>query len=169
MSLNKTSRRFLFAIFMMSIGNVSFALENDNQQPIYIDSNTASYDQQQELSVYTGDVIFTQGSLIVKSDSMTFHLKQGEISKIVVKGQPATFKQTPKKNRKDINGQALIGEYYPASAKLQLMGKAVIWQGGNQSKSDLIVYDTKHSVIRAGDKTSGSKRVHTVFQPKAKK
>ncbi len=168
MNLNKIHKLFFFSIAMAFSGG-SYALENDGQQPIYIDSNTAAYDEKKEISTYTGNVIFSQGSLVVHSDIMTFHLKGGEISKIVVKGNPARFKQSPGRGKKDIKGKALIGEYYPASAKLRLIKNAVVWQGGNQSSSDLIVYDTKHSVIRAGDKSSASKRVRTVFQPKSKK
>ena len=168
MNLSKIQTSFLFSIAMV-FSSSSSALENDAKQPIYIDSNTAAYDEKKEISTYTGNVVFTQGSLVVNSNIMTFHLKGGEISKIVVRGNPARFKQSPGKGKKDIKGKALVGEYYPASAKLRLIKNAVVWQGGKQSSSDLIVYDTKHSVIRAGDKSSASKRVRTVFQPKSKK
>lgn len=144
-------------------------LENDNQQPIYIDSDTASYDEKTSISTYAGNVIYTQGSLVVHSDLMTFYMKGGEITKITVTGKPATFKQTPSVGKEAINGRALIGEYYPPTAKLFLIKEAIVSQGGNKSSSDLIVYDTKNAVIKAGDTTTGSKRVRTVFEPNAKK
>lgn len=146
----------------------ALSLENDNQQPIYIDSDSAAYDEKTSISTYTGNVIFTQGSLVVHSDLMTFYLTNGEITKITVTGKPATFKQTPGVGKEDINGHSLIGEYYPPTAKLFLIKEAVVWQGGNKSSSDLIIYDTKNSVIKGGDPTTASKRVHTVFEPKAK-
>jgi lipopolysaccharide export system protein LptA len=145
------------------------SLENDNKQPIYIDSDTASYDEKTSVSTYSGNVIYTQGSLVVHSDVMTFYMKDSQIIKITVTGKPATFKQTPAAGKEDINGRALIGEYYPPSAKLFLIKEAIIWQGGNKSSSDLIIYDTKNSVIKAGDTTTSSKRVRTVFEPKASK
>lgn len=170
MYLIKTRLCFLFLLLAtIFYASTALALENDNQQPIYIDSDTAAYDEKNNVSTYTGNVIYTQGSLSVHSDVMTFYLKDGEITKIVVKGKPATFKQSQGAGKEDINGQALIGEYYPPTAKLFLIKEAVVWQGGNKSSSDLIVYDTKNSVVKAGDSTTGSKRVRTVFEPKAKK
>lgn len=169
MYLIKTRCCFLFlSLATVFYNTAALALENDNQQPIYIDSNTASYDEKNSVGTYTGNVIYSQGSLTVHSDVMTFYLKEGEITKIVVKGNPATFKQSQGKGKEDVNGSALTGEYYPPTAKLFLIKEAVVWQGGNKSSSDLIVYDTKNSVIKAGDTTTGSKRVHTVFEPKAK-
>jgi lipopolysaccharide export system protein LptA len=170
MCLIKTRLWFLL-LSGLSCGYSSavFSLEKDNQQPIYIDSDTASYDEKTSISTYTGNVIYTQGSLVVHSDVMTFYMKDGEITKIVVTGKPASFKQTPGAGKEDINGRSLIGEYYPPTAKLFLIKEAVVWQGGNKSSSDLIIYDTKNAVIKAGDTTTGSKRVRTVFEPKAKK
>ncbi len=170
MNFIKTKACFLlFCAGVASYSSVVFSLENDHQQPIYIDSDTAAYDEKTSISTYTGNVIYSQGSLIVHSDVMTFYMKNGEITKIVVNGKPATFKQTPGAGKEDINGRSLIGEYYPPTAKLFLIKEAVVWQGGNKSSSDLIVYDTKNSVIKAGDTTTGSKRVRTIFEPNKEK
>jgi lipopolysaccharide export system protein LptA len=167
--ISKTKLFLLLAGLAISYSPIGLSLENDNQQPIYIDSDTASYDEKTNISVYNGNVVYTQGTLVVKSDVMTFYMKDGQITKITVTGKPATFKQSPGEGKEDINGRALIGEYYPSTAKLFLIKEALVWQGGNKSSSDLIVYDTKNSVIKAGDTTTGSKRVHTVFEPKNKK
>jgi len=170
MSLIKAKLRVVLLLVMpLFYSSQVFCLDNDSEQPIYIDSDTAAYDEKTGISTYTGKVVYTQGSLVVHSDVMTFYLKDGEVVKIVVTGKPMTFKQTPGAGKEDINGHALIGEYYPPTAKLFFIKEAVVWQGGNKSSSDLIVYDTKNSVIKAGDSASSAKRVHTIFQPKAKK
>ncbi|NOQ34436.1 MAG: lipopolysaccharide transport periplasmic protein LptA [Methylococcaceae bacterium] len=156
----------LGTLFYSSVSN---ALEDDNEQPIYIDSDTASYDEKNDISIYTGNVIYTQGSLVIHSDQMTFHLKDGEIVKVVAVGKPARLKQSQGKGKEDIRGVGLTGEYYPATSKLHLIKQAEVWQGGKKTKSDLIIYDTKYSVLTAGDKSSGSKRVHSIFQPASKK
>lgn len=159
---------FVLSGWAMAYSPTSFSLENDNQQPIYIDSNTAAYDEKTSISTYTGNVIYSQGSLVVHSDVMTFYMKDGQITKITVTGKPATFKQSQGNGKEDINGRALMGEYYPSTAKLFLIKEASVWQGGNKSSSELIIYDTKNSVIKAGDTTTASKRVRTVFEPKQK-
>lgn len=170
MYLTKTKICFLLLFgWATAYSPVGLAKDNDNQQPIYIDSDTASYDEKTGISTYSGKVVYSQGTLVVRSDVMTFYMKDGQINKITVVGKPATFKQSPGEGKEDINGHSLIGEYYPSTAKLFLIKEAVVSQGGNKSSSDLIIYDTKNSVIKAGDTTTATKRVRTVFEPKAQK
>jgi lipopolysaccharide export system protein LptA len=164
--INPLFKTLLLAVLLHS--TVAVALESDSKQPIYIDSDTATYDEKTSVTTYSGNVIFTQGSLVVKSEVMTFYMKDGAITKITVTGKPTTFKQSQGAGKEAINGRALLGEYYPATAKLFLIKQAEISQGGNKTSSDLIVYDTKNSVIKAGDATTGSKRVRSVFEQKQK-
>lgn len=160
---------FLLSLSILSYSPWSQGLDNDSQQPIYIDSDTASYDEKNNVSIYTGDVIYTQGSLVVHSDKMTFYIHEGAIEKVVAIGKPARFKQSPGKGKADIHGVGLIGEYYLSTSKLHLINQAQVWQDGKKTSSDLIIYDTNLSVLMAGDRNSGAKRVRTVIQPKSKK
>ncbi|MCK4841153.1 MAG: lipopolysaccharide transport periplasmic protein LptA, partial [Methylococcales bacterium] len=160
----------LFTItFLLTVGHTVFALESDAEQPVYIDSNTAVYNDKTAISIYTGDVVTIQGSLNIKSDKLVVYIKDGEIEKMVFTGKPAKFKQLPSVGADMIYGEGLTGEYYPSEDKLILIEEAVVSQGNNRSASRLIVYDSKNSLIRAGDKSSDDKRVHSVFKSKTKK
>jgi lipopolysaccharide export system protein LptA len=141
------------------------ALESDAQQPIYIDSNTATYNDKAQTSIYTGNVVTTQGSLKVWSDKLVVYLKNGGIHKLVATGNPARFEQIPSKGAEKIKGEALTGEYYPAKNLLILKKKAVVRQGDHKTVSDLIRYDSRNALVKAGEKSSDSKRVHSVFIP----
>ena len=144
------------------------ALESDAEQPITIDSNTASYDDKEEVSIYTGNVISIQGSIRVNSDRLTVHFVNGEAEKLIFTGDKAKFKQTPQVGKDDITGEALIGEYYPKKNLLILKNKATVWQGNGTYASDFIEYDLKTSLVKAGEKASDSKRVHVILKPKSK-
>ncbi len=145
-----------------------FALESDSEQPIYIDSNTATYNDKAQTSIYIGNVVTVQGTLKVNSDKLVVYLRNGEINKLVATGKPARFEQLPAKGKEKIKGEALIGEYYPDKNLLILKKNAIVWQGGNKSASEIIRYDSKNSLIKAGEKSSDSKRVHSVFKPRKK-
>lgn len=160
------TKRFVYVLTLFS--SCALALESDSEQPIYIDSNTATYDDKAQTSVYTGNVVTVQGSLKVNSDKLVVYLKDGEITKLVATGEPAKFEQLPAEGKEKIKGEGLIGEYYPDKNLLVLKKNASVWQGGNKSASELIHYDSKNSLIMAGEKSSDAKRVHTVFQPKSK-
>jgi lipopolysaccharide export system protein LptA len=88
---------------------------------------------------------------------------------MVFTGKPTRFRQKPGKGKEDLHGEALTGEYYPKKDQLILIDKAVVSQGSKSTKSKLIVYDSRSSIIKAGEPSSDGKRVTTVFKPKAKK
>ncbi len=146
----------------------AYALESDANQPIIIDSNTATYDDLKAVSIYTGNVISIQGSIRVHSDKLVVYFIDGDADKLVFTGNPAKFRQTPNEGAQDITGEALTGEYYPKKNLLVLIDKATVWRESGAYSSDKIVYDLKTSLVKAGEKESTSKRVHVVLQPKGK-
>jgi lipopolysaccharide export system protein LptA len=46
------------------------------------------------------------------------------------------------------------------------MKNASVWQGDAKQSSDYIQYDTKNSVLKAGEPSTDGKRVHSVIKPK---
>jgi len=144
------------------------ALESDSEQPITIDSNTATYDDASATSTYTGNVISIQGSIRVNSDKLVVYFVNGDVDKLVFTGKRAKFKQTPSEGEEDITGEALTGEYYPKKNLLVLIDEATVWQGNATYSSKLIEYDSKSSLVKAGEKSSDAKRVHVILKPKAK-
>ena len=166
---NCVSVAALITLFMSS--SQTFALESDSKQAIMIDSNGASYDEKSQLSIYTGNVIATQGSIRVNSDKLVVHLKEGAPEKLVFTGKMAKFKQTPSPGSADITGQAETGEFYPKRNLLLLINNATVWQGSGTYSSDFIEYDIKTSLVKAGDRdddnaNNSKQRVHVVIQPK---
>jgi lipopolysaccharide export system protein LptA len=142
------------------------ALESDPDQPINIDSNTATYDDASATSTYTGNVITVQGSIRVNSEKLVVYFVNGDAEKLVFTGNKAKFKQTPSEGAEDITGEALTGEYYPKQNLLVLIKEATVWHGNGTYSSDRIEYNSKTSIVKAGDKASDAKRVHVLLKPK---
>ena len=168
MKQNNIIIRCCWALFFCCYGPGLWALESDPDQPISIDSNTATYDDVTATSTYTGNVISIQGSIRVNSDKLVVYFVEGEADKLVFTGEKAKFKQTPNEGDEDITGESLIGEYYPKKNLLILINEATVWQGTATYTSDLIEYDSKRSIVKAGEKASDAKRVHVLLQPKQK-
>lgn len=154
--------------WLCCFGNAAYALESDPDQPITIDSNTATYDDVTATSTYTGNVISVQGSIKVNSDKLVVHFVDGDAEKLVFTGDKAKFKQTPNPGAEDITSEAFIGEYYPKKNLLILKDNATVWQGSATYKSNLIEYDSKRSIVKAGETASDAKRVNVVIKPKKK-
>ena len=158
----------IYLILTSLFSGACLALESDSDQPITIDSNSAVYDENKGLSTYYGNVISIQGSLRVNSSKLVAFLKKGEVDKLIWTGKPARFKQKPEGGKEEINGKALTLEYYPDKALFILIKEAVVTQGANTYKSDLIKYDTRNSVVKAGERNTDNKRVRVIMKPKKK-
>ncbi len=144
------------------------ALEDDSEKPIYIEANSAFYDEKTDRSTYTGNVVLIQGSLKVLSDKMVAYLPNGEVEKVIFYGNPVRFWQQPKPNDEEIHGTSKRAEYYLDKEVIILIDDAVVWHGTNQYTSDRIEYDQKTGVIKAGEAKSDTKRVKIILNPKKK-
>lgn len=147
---------------------LAFGLETDSEQPVYIDSDTAVYDENTQVSTYIGNVIATQGSIKIDADKLVVYLKDGDIIKLVATGKPSKFEQLPAVGKEKMYGEGLINEFYPDKNLLIFMQNASVWQGDAKQSSDHIEYDTKNSLLKAGQGQTDGKRVHSVIKPKAK-
>ena len=169
MKKNKLSTSFnsisLVMIFLTCNAN---ALDTDAEQPITIDSNTATYDDLSSTSTYTGNVISVQGSIVVHSDKLVVYFVNGDADKLVFTGNKAKFKQTPTLGATDIKGESFIGHYFPKANQLVLIDAATVWKDDGIYSSDLIEYNTKTSLVNAGEKSTDTKRVHVILKPKTK-
>ena len=170
MKPNKKPAIFYCCALLLSLmGCNAYALESDADQPIVIDSNTATYDDTTATSTYIGNVISIQGSIHVNSDKLVVYFVNGDAEKLVFTGNKAKFKQTPSEGGEDITGEALTGEFYPKKNLLILINDATVWKGNGTYSSNLIEYDTKTSLVKAGEKSSDTKRVHVILKPSEKK
>lgn len=165
------SMRVNSAIIFMVVGfffntSLSWALESDAKQSIFIDANTAIFDKKQGKGVYEGNVKVVQGSIRIDADRLDVILANGKIGKLIAVGKLVKFKQSLGSGKEDFNGESLRAEYNTGEKTLVLIGQARLWQGENIYSSDRIEYDSENGIVKAGQKSSGKKRVHSVFLPK---
>ena len=150
----------------------ALALDSESKQPMYIEADTATYDEKKGETVYVGNVKATQGSLEVLGDKMTVYQKDKKTDKIVILGKPARLKQTPEGGDKDMHGLGQRADFFPETGILILYDKAITWEGPDMAtsehvvRSDRIEYDTRNSLYKAGNATTGSKRVQVTILPK---
>jgi len=162
MSLNNLAG---FCLLMLSFA--ASALETDSEQPIYIDSDHAIYDEKSETSTYSGNVHATQGSIKIDGDQLVVYMKEGNITKLISTGNPSKFRQLPAVGKDEMFGEGLINEFYPDKNLLIFMKKASVWQADAKQSSEYIEYDTKLSLLKAGEGSTDGKRVHSVIKPKS--
>jgi lipopolysaccharide export system protein LptA len=149
----------------MAFSSPIWALSSDKQKPVEVEADSFNLDDSKKITVYSGNVIITQGSMEIMADKVTIYGARGTTDKVIAIGKPVKFKQQPDGNQALTRGEAKRFEYLVSKDTLILVDKATLWQGGNTFSSDRIVYDSKRSIVKAGDKKSGSKRVKIILQP----
>jgi lipopolysaccharide export system protein LptA len=145
----------------------AIALDSDKDKPINVEADKADIDEKRGISVYTGNVIVTQGSIRITSDEMTLYSKDQAIEKIIAKGNPATYKQRPEGKKEDIHAEGQQMEYYTKTDTAIFIDNAVMKQGGNTFKSNRITYDIANDKVNAGARTGGQ-RVTITIQPESR-
>lgn len=154
------------------------ALTSDRDQPIELEADSADIDDLKGISIYSGNVVLIQGSMVIKAHKLTLYTdKNRELEKAVAVGDMdklATFKQRPEGKDSDFRARASTMIYYLKKDKIHLLKKAHVWQDGDTFSGDKIIYDTKQETVIASSKKdehgkpikTGS-RVKVTIQPKS--
>lgn len=144
------------------------ALTSDAEQPMLIEADSAELDDKKGISIYRGNVRVTQGTLVLTGETMTVYNQDDDISKVIVEGAPATYKQRPDGKQQDVHAKALMMEYFKSPEKVILSKDAEVEQEGDILRSERIVYDIENDQVTAGSGEPGN-RVRITLQPKNKK
>ena len=148
--------------------SLGWTLSTDRNQPMLIEADRAELNDADGVSVYRGNVKVTQGTLELTGDTMTVYNKGNDVSKVIMDGKPATYKQRPDNKDKDVRARALRMEYTINPEYIILLKEAEVEQEGNTLHSERIEYDVATDKVNAGtDKPND--RVRIVIQPKTEK
>jgi lipopolysaccharide export system protein LptA len=129
---------------------VLYALSTDKNQDIEIESDSVYLDDTQNIGIYNGDVVVIQGSIRITGDTLTIHYNnESDIDKIIVEGQPATFRQLPDDSTVYDEAEALIMEYHENNNLIILTNSAQVKQGDRRLIAEHIEYDTDLSQVSA--------------------
>jgi lipopolysaccharide export system protein LptA len=142
------------------------ALDDDQDQPLYLEADSAELDEAKALSIYTGNVFIKQGSMEIRGDQVTVHHDpQRKPKRIVAVGEPAKYRQKMEGEDKEIEAEALRMEYDAAKDEITLIDRAVLFQGQDWFRSDRIVYDRAKGRVKAGASVQGKERVKITITP----
>lgn len=143
----------------------AWGLSTDRDQPIQLAANRADINRKTGISVYTGNVRVTRGSMHMTGDKVTVYSgKNDKVERIVAVGTPASYRQLPDHKKHYIRGQGRRIEYFAGQDRVILLDQAKVWQGGNVFQSNRIVYHISADVVNAGA-ANGKDRVHITIPP----
>lgn len=168
-------RHFFISCLLMLLITPAMAEKADKEKPIEIEADTVTVNDAKKVSVYTGNVIVTQGTLLIKADKLVVREDESGFQHSSSYGTPTTFKQKREGKDEYMEGAAQRIEYDGRMDKVQLYTKAWVKKGEDIVHGDYIMYDANaeySEVIGGGPKAATAAtptgRVKAIIQPKNK-
>jgi lipopolysaccharide export system protein LptA len=160
--------RILLVALLAALSGPAGALSTDKDQPLDLEADSAEIDEARGMSIYTGNVIATQGSMRLESDRLVVHHSGTKAERLEAEGQPARFQQLADGSPEPVKARARKLEYRFDSEELVLTGDAIVLQGKDTFQSDRITYDRVRSVVKGGAAAKGKERVRITVDPKGR-
>ena len=155
------------ALGVLLVAAEAHALPNDREQPVKVSADKLEANRSKNLSVYSGNVVISQGSLQIRADRVEVHGNaKGEINKVVATGAPAHFQQQVEESTSPVKARAKRIEFLVSSDALKLTGEALVDRDGNTLSAERIDYDLNSEQMQAQGQ-SEKKRVEMIWKPEA--
>ena len=144
----------------------------DRNKPVNLEAEQVSIDDAQQISTFTGNVVLTQGTLMIRGDTVVVKQSNEGLQHGTATGKPASFRQKRDGVDEYIEGYGERIVYNSAKTTLDLFGNARMKRGQDEVSSEHITYNSTTEIFRANGliaNTPGAPRkgrVRVVIQPK---
>lgn len=167
--------KLLLSLLMLLTSPLALAEKADRDKPIDIESDTLTNNDAKKTSVYTGNVILTQGTLAINADKLIVREDSEGFQHSTSTGNPTTFRQKMEGKDEYIQGSGQRIEYDGRMDKVQLYVKAWVKRGLDVVHGEYIMYDAnaEYAEVIGGPQAATASnpkgRVRAVIQPKSAK
>lgn len=141
----------------------------DREKPIQLEADTVTIDDIKKVSVYQGNVILSQGTMLVRADWVQVTQNAEGLDKVNATGRPVAFRQKMDSSEEFIEGFADRVEFDGVTRQLELIGQARLRRGSDELRGTQISYNANtefFKVVGQPDAKSPSGRVRAVIRPK---
>ncbi|MCI7480329.1 lipopolysaccharide transport periplasmic protein LptA [[Pasteurella] aerogenes] len=160
-----TTNKLILLTTLMMTSVSAFALKDDTNKPINIESDNQSLDMENSVVTFTDNVVITQGSILIKAQKVVIKRPpedSGKKETVEAFGSPVTFHQILD-DGKPVDGKANQVHYDLGTEFLTLTGNAELKQLDSKINGNHITYDVKKQQLKANG--SSKSRVKTVLIP----
>ena len=177
-------RALLLALALTGVASVAQAEKADRAKPMNIEADSMRYDDLKQTSVFTGNVVVTKGTIVIRGDRIDVRQDPEGYQYGVVTGAPgklAYYKQKRDAGTDEwIEGQGETIEYDSRADNVKFIRQAVMRRligatVNDESSGPLIVYDQSNDTFtvngeslppNAGVASQPSGRVRAILTPK---
>lgn len=148
-----TLLRSWVAVLALALAAPAWGEKADRRQPLVVEADRpGTIDLQQQVVVFNGNVVVTQGTLTIRADRLEVRENPDGTRQAYATGKPATFRQKRDGVDETIEGSGERIEYDGRADTLKLVGNASIRRLRGDSPADVIsgaviVYDNTSEVF----------------------
>ena len=147
----------------------AYAEKADRSKPVNLEADYVTLDDIKKVSVYQGNVILSQGTLMLRADRVQVTQNANGLDKVSATGNPVAFRQKVDGRDEFIEGFADRIEFDSVNGQLELIGKAQLQRGSDELRGAQISYNANtefYKVIGQPDAKTPGGRVRAVIRPK---
>ena len=149
----------------------ALAEKADREKPVHLEADNVTLDDIKKLSVFEGNVLLTQGTLVLRADRVEAKQNNEGLQSVSARGKPVSFRQKRDGVDEYIDGFASQMEYDNTQSILRLIGDARLRKGGDEIRGNQITYDAKtefYKVVGQEGVVGPNSRVRVIIRPKPK-
>jgi lipopolysaccharide export system protein LptA len=145
----------------------------DRDQPTNIEADKLHYDDAKQTTVFTGNVVLTKGTIVIRGDRMVLRQFPGGGQTAVATGKRASFRQKREGMEQIVEGFANEIQYDSRNETLRLVGDSLVKRlecdvAIDEVTGGVIVYNARNEQVEVDGKAPGEKsgRVRIIIQPR---
>lgn len=141
----------------------------DRDKPVNIEADTVTLDDVKKISVYSGNVILTQGTLMLRADRVQATQNATGLDKVSATGHPVSFHQKLDGSGDMIEGVSDRIEFDSVNNQLELIGQAQLQRSGDELRGAQISYNANtgfYKVVGQPNAQGSTGRVRATILPK---
>ncbi len=147
----------------------------DRNKPIHLEADRVTVDDAKQISIFSGNVVLTQGSMILRGDKMEVRQDKDGFRRGTVWGNLAYFRQKREGYDDLIEGWSERIEYDSRADKVEMFNRAMLKRAQDEVRGNYISYDAGSEFFQVvgggtqpGSERPGDGRVRAIMQPKPK-
>jgi lipopolysaccharide export system protein LptA len=147
----------------------------DREKPVNIEADRMLADDGKQTVVFEGGVVLTQGTFVMRADTLTVRQDKEGFQVGVAVGNPAKFRQKRDGADEWIDGEARRIEYDGKAERVELFDRARVTRDKDEVRGNYISYDMRSEIYKvqgakgeAAGPAGREARVRATIQPKKK-
>ena len=142
MNLNLLIKSFLAILCLLLSVQVVLAEQADRTKPVNIEADSVDMDDLHKVGLYQGNVILTQGTLLLRADKIEVHQDADGFSTAVAFGKPVYLRQKQDGVDEYVEGYANRIDLDNKQNTLLLTGHARLKKGADELHANTMLYNT---------------------------